>query len=238
MTGIKDMATTANPPEGIHHYDSAEEVPWAISKYWHQRHAIFSKYDDGIWMTDDAWFGVTPEPVATRIAADIAAFAPASKTILIDAFAGAGGNTIAFALSGRWKQIFAIEKDPKVLACAKHNAEVYGVAKKIFWIQGDAFAEIPKRLKQQGKNAVVFGSPPWGGEPTLLPFPLSFSKSGLLLIVFRPDIYRLRGLRSERNAALLAPATLRLLREDHYRCGVVFASHVRLKTAHEVRGER
>ncbi len=178
------MATAKEPPEGVHHYESAEDVPWEISKYWHQRHNIFSKYDDGIWMTHDAWFGVTPEPVARyvlmisttrsnnippahplprRIASDIAA-APASKTILVDAFAGAGGNTIAFALSGRWKQIFAIEKDPVVLACAKHNAEVYGVAKKIFWICGDAFTEIPKRLKQVGKSAVMFGSPPWGGK--------------------------------------------------------------------------
>ncbi|KAK0829898.1 putative diacylglycerol O-acyltransferase tgs1 [Friedmanniomyces endolithicus] len=157
------MATAKEPPEGVHHYESAEDVPWEILKYWHQRHNIFSKYDEGIWMTHDAWFGVTPEPVAKRIASDIAAAAPASKTILVDAFAGAGGNTIAFALSGRWKQIFAIEKDPVVLACAKHNAEVYGVVKKIFWICGDAFTEISKRLKQVGKSAVVFGSPPWGG---------------------------------------------------------------------------
>ncbi|KAK4896263.1 putative diacylglycerol O-acyltransferase tgs1 [Elasticomyces elasticus] len=157
------MATIKEPPEGAQHYDSAEEVPWAISKYWHQRHNIFSKYDEGIWMTNDAWFGVTPEPVATRIATDIAASAPANKTILVDAFAGAGGNTIAFALSGRWKQIFAFEKDAAVLTCAKHNAEVYGVAKKIFWVHGDAFTEIPRRLKQVGKSAVVFASPPWGG---------------------------------------------------------------------------
>jgi trimethylguanosine synthase len=34
------------------------------SRYWQQRHSIFSKYDEGICMTDDAWFGVTPEPVA------------------------------------------------------------------------------------------------------------------------------------------------------------------------------
>lgn len=58
------MAPTTNPPEGAHHYDTAEDVPFEISKYWHQRYEIFSKYDDGIWMTDDAWFGVTPEPVA------------------------------------------------------------------------------------------------------------------------------------------------------------------------------
>jgi trimethylguanosine synthase len=34
------------------------------ARYWQQRHLIFSKYDEGIWLTDDAWFEVTPEPVA------------------------------------------------------------------------------------------------------------------------------------------------------------------------------
>ena len=83
--------------------------------------------------------------------------------MIIDCFAGAGGNAIAFALSGRWNQIFAVEKDEKTLACAKHNAEVYGVAKKIFWIDGDIFEMLDKRLRAAQKKAVVFGSPPWGG---------------------------------------------------------------------------
>ncbi|OQO08003.1 hypothetical protein B0A48_06796 [Cryoendolithus antarcticus] len=149
-------------PAGVHHFDTAEDVPFEISKYWHQRKSIFSRYDEGIWMTDDLWFGVTPEPVAKKISSDIAS-APASKRILIDAFAGAGGNTIQFALSGRWNQIFAVEKDATVLACAKHNAEIYGVAKKIVWIHGDVFDVLAKKLKFQLKNAVIFGSPPWGG---------------------------------------------------------------------------
>jgi trimethylguanosine synthase len=62
------------------HYQDVSEVPWDIQKYvhgaqlenqtliatryWQQRHSIFSRYDEGIYMTDDAWFGVTPEPVA------------------------------------------------------------------------------------------------------------------------------------------------------------------------------
>jgi trimethylguanosine synthase len=65
---VTDMASEAVAeqalPDGVHHYDSAEDVPFEISKYWHQRYDIFSTYDEGIWMTDDAWFGVTPEPVA------------------------------------------------------------------------------------------------------------------------------------------------------------------------------
>lgn len=66
-----------------HHYTGQHEVPWDIQKfvlcyqkilsppimlifnrYFSQRYSIFSYYDDGVHMTDDAWFGVTPEPVA------------------------------------------------------------------------------------------------------------------------------------------------------------------------------
>lgn len=88
--------------------------------------------------------------------------AGSEKTTIIDAFAGVGGNAIAFALSGRWERVFAIEKDPETLKCAKHNAEIYGVANKIWWIQGDCLEIIPKRFPGM-KEAVVFASPPWGG---------------------------------------------------------------------------
>jgi trimethylguanosine synthase len=91
-------------------------------------------------------------PASSKIAAQLAEVSPSNKRTLIDAFAGAGGNTIAFALSGRWDEIFAIEKDPATLACAKHNAKIYGVEDKIWWI-----------LNSVAQNAVIFGSPPWGG---------------------------------------------------------------------------
>jgi len=43
-----------------HSFDTAN----AGKRYWHQRYDLFARYDEGIWLTDDAWFGVTPEPVA------------------------------------------------------------------------------------------------------------------------------------------------------------------------------
>jgi trimethylguanosine synthase len=114
-------------------------------------------------MTNDDWFGVTPEPVATTIATHLAQIAPPEKTILIDAFGGAGGNTIAFALSNRWKQIFYMEKNPLTLKCARHNAEVYGVKNKIMFLQGDCFELLAKRFAERAEHIVIFASPPWGG---------------------------------------------------------------------------
>ena len=91
-----------------------------------------------------------------------------SKTILIDCFAGVGGNVIAFAQSERWKRIYAIEKDPTALACAKHNAEIYGVRDKISWYEGDCFKILRKELAELGQHSILFASPPWGGKRTLL----------------------------------------------------------------------
>lgn len=98
----------------------------------------------------------------SKIAAHIAESAPKEKTVIIDAFAGVGGNAIALARSGRWERVFAIEKDLKTLECAKHNAEIYGVANKIFWLNGDCFEAISRFAGQ--KNTVIFASPPWGGK--------------------------------------------------------------------------
>ncbi|KAF2849356.1 trimethylguanosine synthase [Plenodomus tracheiphilus IPT5] len=147
--------------KGIHQWSHVDQFPEHLKKYWFQRFKIWSKYDNGIWMTEDAWFGVTPEPIANKIAAHIAESAPKTSTTIIDVFAGVGGNAIALARSGRWDRVFAIEKDAKTLKCAKHNAEVYGVASKIFWLQGDCFEVMGRFLGVAG--LVVFASPPWGG---------------------------------------------------------------------------
>lgn len=38
------------------------------------------------------------------------------------------------------------------------------MAKQIWWVEGDVFEHLRKRLKTVAKNAVLFGSPPWGGR--------------------------------------------------------------------------
>ena len=97
-----------------------------------------------------------------------------SKDTLIDVFAGAGGNTIAFALSCRWKRIIAIERDPSTLACAQNNAELYEVdPSMVTWIHGDSFEyldllqnqpdKVHPDLRTDSGRTVVFASPPWGG---------------------------------------------------------------------------
>jgi trimethylguanosine synthase len=100
----------------------------------------------------------------SKVADDFATFCDPSKTVLIDMFAGAGGNVISFALSGRWSKVIGIEKDASTIACAQHNAGIYGVADQITWINGDSFSYLANNLSSiDVSKTVVFASPPWGG---------------------------------------------------------------------------
>ena len=107
-----------------------------------------------------------------QIAADIAQAAPPGRFVILDAFCGVGGNTIAFALSGRWKRVLAIEKDRATLECAQANAKVYGVFDKISWFLGDCFEifasegskSVPGLRQLVEGYGMIFASPPWGGK--------------------------------------------------------------------------
>ncbi|KAI9671592.1 MAG: Trimethylguanosine synthase [Trizodia sp. TS-e1964] len=142
----------------------AADIAPKFLKYWQQRYELFSRYDQGIWMSPEAWFSVTPEPVAKLIAKELAERSESNKSIIVDCFSGVGGNAIAFALSGRWKKVIAIERDVDVLHCAMNNARIYG-ANNIFWICGDVFEYMPKIFTQKeiSQDVVFFASPPWGG---------------------------------------------------------------------------
>lgn len=117
-------------------------------------------------------------------------WASPEKDTVVDIFSGVGGNAIAFALSERWRRVIAVEKDADTLACAQHNAEIYGVGDWITWVHADSFdflsrqqqqqeqeqsagedgagattatTLLPESLALQPDKTVIFGSPPWGG---------------------------------------------------------------------------
>ncbi|KAH6831702.1 S-adenosyl-L-methionine-dependent methyltransferase superfamily protein [Perilla frutescens var. hirtella] len=122
-----------------------------VKKYWLQRYDLFSKYDGGIKLDEEGWFSVTPEVIAARQARRCT-----GASVVIDAFAGVGGNAIQFAKVCH--HVVAIEIDPKKAALAFHNAKIYGVQDHIDFIVGDFFQLAPFL-----KGDVVFLSPPWGG---------------------------------------------------------------------------
>ncbi|KAK6156867.1 hypothetical protein DH2020_011115 [Rehmannia glutinosa] len=137
-----------------------ENVTPLVKKYWLQRYDLFSKYDVGIKLDEEGWFSVTPEEIAAWQARRCA-----GAGVVIDAFAGVGGNAIQFAKVRNsvvnplaCRHVIAVEIDTHKVALALHNAKIYGVQDHIDFIVGDFFQLAPFL-----KGDVVFLSPPWGG---------------------------------------------------------------------------
>lgn len=121
-----------------------------LMKYWVKRYRLFSRFDEGIKLDRESWFSVTPEKIAAHIAERCRC------DTIIDAFCGAGGNSIQFAFT--CERVIAIDIDPEKIKLARINAKVYGVEDRIDFIVGDFF-----KLAEKLVGDVVFLSPPWGG---------------------------------------------------------------------------
>ncbi|GAQ92044.1 hypothetical protein KFL_009090040 [Klebsormidium nitens] len=130
---------------------SGREKPADVGqKYWFQRYRLFSKFDQGVRLDPEGWYSVTPEAIAVHHAKRCA------RRVVIDAFAGVGGNAIQMATTADW--VIAVDLDPGRLALAEHNAGVYGVRDKIEFVAGDFL-----RLAPTLRADALFLSPPWGG---------------------------------------------------------------------------
>ncbi|GJN29439.1 hypothetical protein PR202_gb17665 [Eleusine coracana subsp. coracana] len=110
----------------------ANDASAVAGKYWAHRHNLFSLYDHGVRMDAEGWYSATPESVAASQAARAA-----PRDLVVDAFAGCGGNSIQFAV--RHADTFA------VLYCT-----VVSVVQLLL------ITAVPQA-------DVVFLSPPWGG---------------------------------------------------------------------------
>ncbi|KAE9448337.1 hypothetical protein C3L33_19780, partial [Rhododendron williamsianum] len=127
-----------------------EGVSPLVEKYWLQRYDLFSKYDEGVKLDEEGWFSVTPEEIAVRHAER------SGGGVVVDCFAGVGGNSIQFAKM--CYHVVAIDIDPQKVEMALSNAKVYGLEDYVDFIVGD-FIQLAPSLKADA----VFLSPPWGG---------------------------------------------------------------------------
>jgi trimethylguanosine synthase len=130
-----------------------------LSKYYAQRHRLFHRYSDGIQLDAEAWYSVTPEQIAAHQARRIAQCLP-TPAVIVDAFCGAGGNSIQFAHTAH---VIAIDASPERVRLAANNATVYGVERYIDFVVGDVNDVFPS-LRARGQFVdAVFMAPPWGG---------------------------------------------------------------------------
>lgn len=72
-----------------------ERLPSSLRKYYNQRYALFSRWDKGIQFDEEGLYSVTPEALALHTAIRC------SCGVVVDAFAGLGGNTIQLARTCR-----------------------------------------------------------------------------------------------------------------------------------------
>ena len=122
----------------------------AVKKYYSQRYHLFARWDQGIRFDEVGLFSVTPESLALFTAIRCAC------GVVIDAFAGIGGNAIQLART--CGHVIAIDLEMSRLKLLKHNAGVYDVANRIDCICGDSTQLLP-----QLHADVVLLAPPWGG---------------------------------------------------------------------------
>lgn len=172
--------------------------PPNMLKYWRHRFTLLSSYAAGCLLDEQSWYSITPESVAFRIAKRCA-----TDGIVVDLFAGAGGNAIQFAFT--CNRVLAIEIDPLKLRLARWNAKIYGVEDRITFVQGDSIELLDVLVASKSNSTdpedkvwkdithaeiaavqAVFLSPPWGGvqyaqNPTASPSaaPSTYSLSSI-----------------------------------------------------------
>lgn len=95
-----------------------------MKKYWNQRYSIFSKYDEGVILTKELWFSVTPESISKSTALIInTAFKGKDNLHVMDAFAGGGGNILQFLKYN--DVVYAVDINYIHLYCTKNNVAKY-----------------------------------------------------------------------------------------------------------------
>ena len=107
----------------------------SLKKYYRQRYHLFSRWDYGIVYDDIGLYSVTPESLALHTAIRC------SCGVVIDAFAGIGGNAIQLART--CNRVIAIDTDMQRLQYLKTNSAVYGVENKIDCVCGDSLLLLP-----------------------------------------------------------------------------------------------
>lgn len=106
-------------------------VPEAASmqaKYWDQRYRLFSKYDHGIIIPDEAgWYSVTPEVIGLHVAKRCRGQQGSDRLgVLLDCFCGCGGNLVH--LTEVAAHVVAVDIERSKLVAARHNLGVYGLS--------------------------------------------------------------------------------------------------------------
>lgn len=124
-------------------------------KYWRLRYNIFTKFDQ-IQFDNESLHSTKPERSCEEIARLF------SAKIILDAFCGIGGVSIALARAGI--RVIAGDIDANKVRMAIHNSGIYGCRDRICFHVSDAKDLIKSYV---GEVDGLYIDPPWGGADYL-----------------------------------------------------------------------
>lgn len=101
-----------------------DDLPRNLRHFWYGRYNLFSRFDEGIILSPTMWYSVTPENVARVISDQISLRYPKARAV-VDAFGGAGGNTIQFAHD--FEKVVYLDIEKENVEMAKNNCRIYEV---------------------------------------------------------------------------------------------------------------
>ncbi|KAF8281272.1 putative PIMT protein [Trypanosoma cruzi] len=174
----------------------------SVEKYYGQRHRLWSRFDDGVWMTQKGWCEVTPEAIAC-FSSELHKGLE-KKSCVLDLFCGCGGDTVQLARV--YEKVVAVDIDPDAIEAAKKNVEVYGVGDRVSFYCCDF-----RTLKLDNMEFdAVHCSPPWGG-PLYAAAP-SFDMENSLRATIGMDFLELLGFitKFSRNITIFLPRNVLL----------------------------
>lgn len=165
-----DAAVLVRTLDGVHIGGSTLSVEVELDE-WERLPRVprDRRFDRSTWDRRGPWLrhvdaegrrSLTPEPLARRMATLLR---ERGVDHVVEAFAGCGGNTVAFAEAGLSADAFEI--DPERAELLRRNLKDRRVHRQVRVEVGDAGTHLKSLLRQEGRLA-LFLDPPWGGTAT------------------------------------------------------------------------
>lgn len=129
-----------------------------LATFYARRKHLFSRFDEGIALSEEMYYSVMPEAFGEHVAEKICRVCPSLP--VLDLFGGAGGQAISMA--SRVPMVYTVEYNLDNFAQMQNNVRVYGLTGQVIMILGDVF-ELAEKLAKNTRFACVTMSPPWGG---------------------------------------------------------------------------
>jgi len=129
-----------------------------LATFYARRKHLFSRFDEGIVLSDEMFYSVMPEAFGEHVGEKIHRICPSLP--VLDLFGGAGGQAISMAKFV--PMVYTIEYNIDNFAQMQNNVRVYDRTGQVVMILGDVF-ELAVKLARNTSFACVTISPPWGG---------------------------------------------------------------------------